>query len=56
MAWRGADRVALAVSKAAYLGLVSMVSGTGLAVHRQRAPAGTPPSFQCAHLTAEKFS
>ena len=30
-AWRGADRVALAVSNAAYRGLVSMVSGTGLA-------------------------
>ena len=46
MAWRGADRVALAVSNAAYLGLVSMVSGTGLACTGKARPAA--PSFQCA--------
>ena len=46
VAWRGADRVALAVSNAAYRGLVSMVSGTGLACTGKARPAA--PSFQCA--------
>ena len=46
MAWRGADRVALAVSNAAYRGLVSMVSGTGLACTGNARPPA--PSFQCA--------
>ena len=45
--------MALAVSNASYRGLVSMVSDTGLACTGKARPE---PSFQCALLSAEKFS